>query len=227
MRVPEPTDTGRSHRKLCEKAARYFEADRDTDTPRLEQTPKTIEPGTILYRTDAGVQQTESPSRAVDALLSELTSEIDDEADAVEVYVGTRATAGRLIEAVSRTELFRKTVVRIYVEEQGTYTRYVPPYIDKESRPSRIYTATLQLFIDEFLAETTDRTEAVPLEELYEQFCCWCRNVTATAVPSRPGFGRLLAAEGLETGPRGKDRTRYVLNYTIAPPTTTSTGNEQ
>ncbi|USZ71482.1 hypothetical protein [Natronosalvus halobius] len=213
MTTPEVTDDTHHHEGVYERLIRYVEANSDTDISHNEQTVETVKPGTILYRTDGIVQQIDLTWTSAPDLVSALTTEIDDYVDTVNVYVNTRDEAAQLIETVYSSDVFRRTVVRIYVEDQGTNKRYIP-LDDDLPRASTTSTAALQLFIDEFLEEAADETNAVTRDELYEQFSCWCRNVTGTAGPSRPGFGQLLAAKGIEPASREEAGSGYVLNHT-------------
>jgi len=183
--------------------AEYLRAKGYTDRSATEQWARTVNSGTILYHTDAGIQRTDVPLRSVNDLTSAITADLDDEVTAIDVYVSTRETATRLIEAAYRTEVFRETPVRLYVETKGTYTRYTHIDVEEAAPSTSVYTAALQQFIGECLDETDEQMESATRDELYEQFSRWYRNLTGCTEPSRPEFGILLAAEGVESPPRG------------------------
>jgi hypothetical protein len=175
---------------------------------------ETVEPGTILFQTELTTERTTVPSHSVSDLVSALTANLTDEVTAIDIYVRTRETAARLVEATYRTAVFREAIVRLHVETEGTYTRYIPTDTEEAAPSPSVYTAAVQQFIDGVREEPDEQRTSETRAELYEQFSRWYRNLTDATGPSRPEFGNHLAAEGLEPPLRGAEATDG--NYEVA-----------
>lgn len=210
MTDAERTNSARSkHQQLCATLVEAY-----TDGAATEPLAETVEPGTILFQTELTTERTTVPSHSVSDLVSALTANLTDEVTAIDIYVRTRETAARLVEATYRTAVFREAIVRLHVETEGTYTRYIPTDTEEAAPSPSVYTAAVQQFIDGVREEPDEQRTSETRDELYEQFSRWYRNLTDATGPSRPEFGNHLAAEGLEPPLRGAEATDG--NYEVA-----------